>query len=461
MGLGLNFEIEWLDAPGVSDSALRRTWARFVLRNGARDGSAITECADPTAAEAVRPSVYGSLLPMGEWILRCWPYLLAERREPGPQPTTQRRWRARHAWRSGREGMAFPDLLTVPHRERVVFGWRPDPGPLPPGSVRFLSEGEVLLPPAAARDILVRLLKTLVGRLAGLDDPRAHEFVAAFEHFYGLSDAERRRREIVARLGLSPEEVDAGLDRLVDSLASAPCDPITEALLDAADPHFLAVDCQAARRWWRACEEGEAFPRVLGRLREELGDAEGGPSRLVPPWEVGWRRAQALRAHLKGALRGFVSDGDPPARHVERLVDTLVGNGGQRVRTRRLEDPVLDGVVAWAAQRAPLVVITRRCGRAGRAFRLARELYALLYEGDPASSFARIGNISAHRALSEANAFAAEWLLPVESLRRDLGGAQGVSDLEVLRVARRWMVAPQLVGHQVRNHRLATVEGDV
>jgi hypothetical protein len=67
MTVGLDVNIEWLEAPGVTTPELAATWARYEIWAG---NECITqvEAADGT----FRRSVYGSLYPLAQWIASNW-----------------------------------------------------------------------------------------------------------------------------------------------------------------------------------------------------------------------------------------------------------------------------------------------------------------------------------------------------------------------------------------------------
>src|SRR5437868_6057133 len=170
----LKLEIEWLDAPGVRDPALACSWSRFAVL---ADGSAVSQCSDEKGADAVRTSIYGSLLPLAEWALTYWYHLLDGRREAPNYPSLQRSWRRRHAWRAGRDGQVFPNLVTHRQGSEVTFAWHRDEKAMLGTPVRFLQEGELRLTRAHAESVLSeQLMVVLSRRLDGLSDPRADAF---------------------------------------------------------------------------------------------------------------------------------------------------------------------------------------------------------------------------------------------------------------------------------------------
>jgi hypothetical protein len=59
---------------------------------------------------------------------------------------------------------------------------------------------------------------------------------------------------------------------------------------------------------------------------------------------------------------------------------------------------------------------------------------------------------------STANAFAAEWLAPVERVRVELAGRSCIGLDDLMDIARSINAPPSCIRHQVQNHQLAYVD---
>ncbi len=456
MAPNIEFSIRWdPEAAGITDPALARTWSQFLLTC---DGRIVTEYADREAANALQSHLFISPLPLAEWALHRWHDLLDAPREPAEGDAESRReWRRRHAWRSGREGMGFPDLTTSRRGADVVFAWQPGP-PLEGVPVRFLGEGEVCVSRDAAEASLAAFIGTLAHRLQDAGDPRSLEFCGAWGRFGRMPAEERRFRSMVARLGIDAEDLSEALGRLLKAWAALgelrDVQPVFGALLDAADPDRLEADKAWAESLWARCERSKAAPKPLRDLRERLADLDPvARSRDPRPWRTGWSRAIATRE----ASSSLGRKGRIPADTLAAFLYGECGLARAQVRTAELPEPSLDGAVAWASGKAPVFHLSSQTRENARRFRLARDLHEVLFVGDPERPYARVASSCLAGSLSEANAFAAELLAPVKTVEVLLEGSRVADEKRVISIARGLKVDEPVVRHQIRNHGLATL----
>lgn len=96
--------LEWtpIDAPAIEDPAIAATWASLSVRVVDKDSeSCLTRVLD-RHAKTVRNEVYGTLLPLAEWLARCWHGLFSARRAepvPGEPRRVRSAWARTHRWR--------------------------------------------------------------------------------------------------------------------------------------------------------------------------------------------------------------------------------------------------------------------------------------------------------------------------------------------------------------------------
>ena len=129
----LGFEIDWVDAQGVSGPELCATWASLRMLVG---DSAVTRVLD-ARAQTVREFVYVPLYPLAEWLVTNWWFLSYEIATPAKEGDPD--FHRRHALNANREGYAFPNLAPV--RMRCLPGLTPSvssaTAPLQPNSWRL------------------------------------------------------------------------------------------------------------------------------------------------------------------------------------------------------------------------------------------------------------------------------------------------------------------------------------
>lgn len=447
----LKIELEWLEAPGVRDPALARSWSRFALYSSK---STITKCSDEQGAGAIRTSIYGSLLPLAEWALVYWYHLLDGRREAPNQQLLQRNWRRRHAWRAGREGQSFPDLVTHRQGDDVVFKWHSDANPIFGTSVRFLQDGELRLTRTQADLILSeQFMAVLARRLDDSSDQRARSFCEAWYKHQTESISRTRLRQIIGRLGLLESDLTPDLDRLITKLAKKDLNPVVDAVIDAANPEFLESDTQWALEIWNVCQKSPLWDRQTRRIQEKVEDQRTPqPSRR---WEVGWKRAEKLRQFAPDLQPKQKA---PPAAALRKYMCELLGiTGSELQQIRQNSDEELDDVVAWAPNRRPTFILAYDRSTEAKSFRLARDLHAVLFEGEPSKPFARVSSGYLAGSFAAGNAFATELLAPVDFVKKKLGSQKFISERTVESLASELKVQPQLVRHQIENHQLGTI----
>lgn len=182
------------------------------------------------------------------------------------------------------------------------------------------------------------------------------------------------------------------------------------------------------------------FARVILEL-SSLAGAESEPS-----WHRGWRAATRLRECIpvqvaEGGSAGFL----------EHLVD---------LDTIDVSNRVVDSFVLWRGGHRPLRGMaadrSRSMSTSSRWFRLARDYYFLLFDGNAQRDYVRVFSPRIAGLSAVASAFAAELLAPVEVVRTMLG--PDPITLDDVRVISDQLNAPiDCVRHQIENHHLATI----
>ena len=437
---------EWQPAPGVRDNVLARTWARLQIEV---DGNVVTRLLD-SRSDRMRRGVYYSVLPLAQWIVQNWWFLLNEPyRFPGvedsrtlSQNTADRRWVQRHSLLAAREGGALPDLTLFRDGDWVVARWFPDGGEERPIPVQFVGKGEKKILPAAAEQGLAQFVETVITHLQGLEEPEVKNLLEDWAETREDSLQNRHICEWSAQLGLDPNDPAELTDELLETLqgAVAPLEQaIREDLLDAEEPHFLTNDL----RW-------------LGEVRIAAADAgrpsgNGAPALEAddgPAHKVGYRSAIDLRKRLLGKDRG-----EP----IPNLDETLLDLGWAREPRReaqRLPAGPLSAAVEHSEQRGAVAVMLPGVGSEQNRFRTARAIWFRHFGGNPAARRLVTGAHTWDQRGSRA--FAAQFLAPAEGLREHVGGR--VSRTEVAQLAERYAVSPNVIGHQIENHRIGWVD---
>ena len=441
----LRFHIEWQEAPGVKSGVLARTWGRLVIEAG---GHLVTNAID-SRSNSLRGGVYGSLLPLCQWIVENWWFLLNESyRFPAPyaardlaRKPIDRPWVQRHSLLAAREGGALPDLMMFRDDQAVIARWRPDYENAIHPYLRFTGSGEVRMDPAEAEQGLSELVRDVSERLVGFNDPDAKALQDEWAAVLASAQSERELCEWSARLGLDPYNADELTDELAEVLpklisrvdASARND-----LLDAADALKLQEDLEWLDRAHSAAKHAGA-PTAPEALLKRAKDAKNAH-------ELGYACAQATQRHL------FESDERQPVGDMDDVLRRL---GWAQYPSQTLDDrpQARMEAVLERSDEGGSVAVAHNGDATSNRFRLARAAF-LRHFGNNRGDRRLVTD--AHTAEQRASrAFAAELLAPASDIARHIG--EQVSPSEIDQLGQRYKVSPFVVFHQIQNHRLGWI----
>jgi hypothetical protein len=415
---------EWLEAPGVKDPAEAATWADFEFELA---GVLVSELLDERQ-RTVRSRYAGSALTLAEWLLDAWARLVHERRRPIRDTDEWWDWRGFHRFRTGRHGGAMPNLELVRFSDDTVevraFA---DEGPLAPGmTVRFLKSARARVPLQTVLLELDRFLQAVATRLWGVDTPRAQAFRAALAR-----RAESAEAALAGRLGLTGGPRGPVFDAVVSSPQRESLAAVIEASAAPSLEQRLAEAQGVVTRLPRAPEPDARWRR----LEEALGSLAPGEE----AWLTGWAAAERFRAAI-----------DLPATEPVSSEVLRARCGWDAWACVHTAETLATGVdaVHVRAPGGPPGLVTTWTTRPAQTFRIARSLYHGLFGG--AATVVADSRLLGSR-FSEANAFAAELVAPVERLKQ-LAPASHVWETEHLDAAAAALgVNRQVVRHQVEN----------
>lgn len=442
----IQLRAEWQPAPGVRDRVLAQTWARLQIEV---DGSVVTRLID-SRSDRIRRGVYYSVLPLAQWIVQNWWFLLNEPyRFPGiedsrtlAQNIADRRWVQRHSLLAAREGGALPDLTLFRDGDRVVARWFADGGNETSIPVQFVGSGEKKIVLAKVEEGLAQFVETVITRLRGLDEPEVKDLREDWAETREDSIQNRHVCEWSAQLGLDPNdpaelsgEILATLEGAVAPLEEA----VREDFLDAEEPRFLTSDLRWLGEVRRAAADA-GRPSGDGTPTHEAGDGHA--------HKAGYRGASDLRKFLIGADRGGP---------IPNLNETLLSLGWARDPCRDVQSlpaGALSAAVEHSEEGGAVAVMLPGIRPEQKRFRTARAIWFRHFGG----------NLTTRRLVTGAHtwdqrgsrAFAAQFLAPAEGLRQHVGGR--VSRTEVEQLADQYEVSSSVIRHQIENHRIGWVE---
>ena len=438
----LRFRIEWQEAPGVKSGVLARTWGRLVIEAGSQ---LVTNAID-SRSNSLRGGVYGTLLPLCQWIVENWWFLLNESyRFPAPyaardlaRKPTDRPWVQRHSLLAAREGGALPDLMMFRDDQAVIARWRPDYENAIHPYLRFTGSGEVQMDPAEAEQGLSELVRDVLERLVGFEDQDAKALQKEWAAVLASAQDERELCEWSARLGLDPynaDELTDGLAEVLPELISSLDASVRNDMLDASDSLNLQNDLEWLHKAHSAAKNAGA-PKVPEVQLERATEAK-------IAHEIGYACAQAAQRHLSGS---------DERRPVEDMDDVLRRLGWAQSPSQTLDvrpQARMEAVLERSDEGGSVVVAHNGDATTNR-FRLARAAFLRHFGNNRGSRRLVTDTHTAEQRASRA--FAAELLAPASDIAKHIG--EQVSPSEIDQLAQDYKVSPFVVFHQIQNHRL-------
>jgi hypothetical protein len=443
----LSFHLEWEDAPGVRDRVLATTWARLEIRLGRDDPQRIwPTCLLSASSKSLRTGVYGSVFPLAEWAVENWWNLFHETcrvpefssgRRLLSVDSSQQEWLQRHNLLTAREGGALPDLTVYRDGCHIVAHWVPDPDfPEEIRPVRFVASGEIRLGLTEAEPAFRNLIESVIERLSEMDDEDSRRLR---RNWKAVCDSQANERELcqwAGNLGLDPYDPHQLTDELVDLLTAGV--PRLDAPL-AGD----LLEASRGNRIDRDLEWVEQARQHVESVATPSSSAANGEPGLQTAHETGYSVARQFRSR-------FDLPSDPARNLVALLRQNLGWPQEYEVELANDVQSPLIGLTGRSSAGFPKIVGPRLTGHA-QSFRLARALYFL---SEPETSIAaRIVTKSFGWDQRASRAFAAELLAPADALREEVSGTASFED--IARLAEKFHVDTTLIGHQVRNHRIA------
>ncbi|BDU78669.1 hypothetical protein METESE_36270 [Mesoterricola sediminis] len=286
------------EAPGVRDGRLRETWAWLSIQ--VNDTTCLTEGMLQSGLRA--EGVYGSYLPLLEWLLENWWSLLHEG-APSAVPfarsffPSDAAWVRRHNLVAAREGFALPDCSIFADEDVIRLQWHPEPAQ-EGQRIRFIGSGEARIGrepfTAALRGFIEAALGRLRDALEGgrlVDTPDLRQLFAAWHAIREAKGAEAAFCRVMGALGVDPYDPDAipeSLAGVVEGVIRDFADPLRDALVAGSGPETLASrrGCAPTIIWMGRGQAEPTQPGAPSKLvmnaPEDFGPNGSGPR--TPCW---------------------------------------------------------------------------------------------------------------------------------------------------------------------------------
>lgn len=429
----LQIRWEWESGRLARTPEHRATWARIGISIG-HDCLTLVEDRDSGSS---RRSIFAPLYPLAEWAVDNWWFLLYHSRPTRPGSARiplNRRDRHRHCVRSAGDGFLWPNLEIVPAGRETRLSWDRDRALDEFARIRYLTEGEVVLPTDDVERILTHLVTSVLDRLVEQKETGT-PLEKEWEALNGLGSDEREYCIAAAKLGLDPfAEADQYEASIIEAAHRLPHDVLGD-FFHAVDPRHIK---QAVDWITDATSEADALAGDPSEEIRSVRTALASSSTLDndAPWRRGWRQAQVTRQAL--GLR------DDSRLDIEQYVPT---------RSRSGVDPHLQAVgIAPGDFVRPAIALGRTAGPSGTRFIQGRALWHRLTKDE--STFLITTSYTDLQKVERA--FAAELLAPAEGIRTKLSVPPGEAVQEDLgSVAEHFGVSPILIENQIENQILS------
>ncbi len=443
----IDFDVDWQEAPSVQDAVLARTWCRLAIRV---DGQFVTRVRDQRT-NGWRDGVYGSAFPLCCWMVEnLWFLLFEPHRWPivyGSRDLARnndaRPWVQRHSFLAAREGGALPDLSLYADGDSVVARWLRDGGDASHPFLRFVKEGAAWLEPDAVRESIQCFVERILDRVADMDHPDVLHLREDWSELRSLTPEDRDLCAWAARLGLNAhyqDELSHTLSALLRSQVPNMEIELAKDLLEAASADGIRRDIE-----W-LMEARSATQHAMSRRADPM---------LSRPWPV----TRSNTAHETGYIHaaGLRDHAGIPVAPVDDL-PALMGRMGWAdspivTMNTAPASPLLDAVVGYGHDGAPVVAAHAPEGPSGMRFLLARSLFMRNRSSTGQRRLVTESHTWDQRA---SRAFAAELLAPANALSKRIDSPV-VTSSEVQGLAEEFSVSSKVITHQIENHRIAAL----
>ena len=449
----IEFDWEPLDSPGVTDAAEAATWARLQIQIGANGAAAevLTRVLD-LHARTVRDHVYGTVLPLAEWLARCWPHLFFSRRaRPSVDAPRSERyaWERVRRWRYAGEGTALPNVeFSFKDDLQLRLRWWRDEDSLsaPFERVLFQSDGQLDSEPKTIQRSLEHFVASVLRRLEerAPRDPRTIELRETWQLATDANAPDHVAQQLAALLGLFWPDLPSSKRDDMRSLVSQDLQQLEQDLLQAATLKEAGAYLTEARAILQSGAKAGPATASWRKLWSGVANVPADQPNDARPWKRGWDAARRLRTVL-GTSSVTVTEPEPLWAEVQS-------------QQRPLALQRVDAIVAWESGRQPVRAISQDGSPLRWRFGLARDLHPVLFGPSPDARHAVVHSRFIAGSASVANAFAAELLAPAERVRELIGGRPAIDYDDLAEMAQVLGAPFACVAHQVGDHHLARLE---
>lgn len=409
---------DWVEAAPCTDSLAQSTMAALTIEV---KGAVVTSVLD-RRTRSCRDHVVTPLGCVAQWLVGNWWRLFHEVADSRPRSD----FAEAHDLACVGEGYLLPSLVIAPTPDKMSLHWRRQ-RPLH-SAIEFTEQGEALVDRVALETEFGRLLDAVLDRLDN-DDPTARLLCNEWNAIQAVDADEREFCRAAALLGRDPFATPQELAARIVDFWNRTAPPLREDALATANGQNLALLAD-----WLAdtaqcvdsfgCGAWESLHRALQR------------SSAQEPYRRGYDLARAARAQLQ-----------PSALRYD-----IAATGPEAIPCAPIDPPAGTSIQGLVAAQSPACAVANGRETAQR-FLQARALGD--YLGRTAPGPAILSGLATDRQ-AQTRAFAAEFLVPAETLRKQLRSDPVPLD-EVDDLALAFNVSSYVVRHQIENHNLGRI----
>ena len=414
----IRIHFDWVESAPSADSLAQSTMAELTIEV---DSAVVTSVLD-RRSRSCRNYVVTPLGYVAQWLVGNWWRLF---HEVGGAWPSRPDFAEAHDFACIGEGYLLPSLTIAPTPEKMRLLWRPQ---RPRHStIEFTEQGEALVDRDALEGAFGDIVNVVLDRLPN-DDPDAELLRTEWGAIQAADEDEREFCRAAALLGQDPFATPRALaDQIIDFWErTAP--PLREDALAAASKQGLA-------------RLADWLTDATRRVDDFDGGDWGGLRSALPrpsaqePYRRGHDLARAARAQLQPKEPRY----DFPTTGAEAIPCVAM-------------QPPTRGIQGLVAAQSPACTAANDRETARRFVR-ARALGD--YLGRTTQGPAILSGLATDRQ-AQSRAFAAEFLVPAEALRKKLRSDHiPLDDVDAL--ADEFGVSSYVVRHQIENHDLAQV----
>ncbi|OJU74361.1 MAG: hypothetical protein BGO09_11085 [Bacteroidetes bacterium 47-18] len=438
----LDFTYNWQDITDtdVQGQELIATWASLRI---SYNDEIISELID-RKSDTVKDNINLPLYPLAEWIVLNWWFLLYE--PFTPNKIDLKEYESRHNLSYAREGYALPNLSIKPIGDLVLIEWRK--AILKNHKLQFLRSGQTKISVDLLQEDLFDFVDKVVNRLdaKGISGTLLQQ---EWESIHQLTADEIKFCKISASASIDPFNVTPNQsDAIIKVYNQLPNEVLNDFFI-ACNPINIQRDASLTMTAISRIKENKFHIEKLDRIHQKI---QSKVKEFQFPWIEGYEAARELRKELK--LNGHILKDFNDISHALKVADNDLN------LIIAYEDlPNSISVVSGVNdENSPFFVLGKNLGTNSNKTKFAycRALYDYF--------FSSVGELSlvtkSHIENQKRNrAFAAEFLVPAEKLRKEVSH-EIITEEEIEDIADKFYVDPFVIKHQIENHHIAQIEHD-